>query len=102
MPDRKRSKSEERHYADLDLQLHELETMFRHNRLKEAFIPADWHRIEHEVPVRRKKTRIMIWLDADMVKWFRGMGHGYQARIDAVLRTFMLAVISKEILSRRD
>ena len=36
------------------------------------------------------------------MKWFRGMGHGYQARMNAVLRSLMLAVISKEILLRGD
>ena len=41
-------------------------------------------------------------LDADLVKWFRGLGAGYQARINAVLRCHMLAVVWKEILLRSD
>ena len=36
------------------------------------------------------------------MKWFQGMGHGYQARMNAVLRTYMLALLSKEILGRGD
>jgi hypothetical protein len=30
------------------------------------------------------------------------MGHGYQARMNAVLRTYMLAMVSKEIRARAD
>ena len=52
--------------------------------------------------MRRRKTRVTAAFDADTVKWFRAMGHGYQARMNAVLRTFMLAVVSKEILFRKN
>ena len=52
--------------------------------------------------MRLRKAKLTAGFDADLVKWFRGMGHGYQARMNAVLRSFMLAVISKEILSRGD
>ena len=65
-------------------------------------IPPDWRRIEKEVPVRRRKTKITADFDADMVKWFRSMGLGYQARMNQILRTWMLAVISKEIESQGD
>jgi len=102
MTERKRSKVEERHYAELDLQLYEMKLMYRHNRMKAEFIPADWHRIERDVPVRRRRTRITAALDADTVKWFRAMGDGYQRRMNAVLRAFMLAMISKEIRARGD
>jgi uncharacterized protein (DUF4415 family) len=102
MPDRKRSKVEERRYADLDLALMELELSHRHRRRKAEFIPADWHRIEREVPVRPKKTRVTAAFDAEVVKWFRAMGHGDQARMNAVLRTYMLAMVSKEIRARAD
>jgi hypothetical protein len=37
-----------------------------------------------------------------MVRWFRGLGTGYQARMNAVLRTYMHAAISKEIVLQRD
>jgi len=38
-----------------------------------------------------------VTLDADMVAWFRGLGRGYQPRMNAVLRAYMHAVLSKEI-----
>ena len=41
-------------------------------------------------------------LDADVARWFSGLGAGYHGRINAVLRTYMLALISKEVLSQGD
>ena len=102
MTDRLRNSEQERAYNKLMLELGELELRLEHDRLKRALIPPDWRRIERDVPVRPRKTKLTAAFDADLVKWFRGMGHGYQAQMNAVLRTFMLAVISKEILSRGD
>ena len=102
MPERKRNRTEERSYAELDLMLLELEMSHAIWKRKEEFVPAEWYRIEDKAPVRRRKTRITAALDADLVKWFRGMGHGYQARMNLVLRTFMLMVVSKEIRFRAD
>ena len=47
-------------------------------------------------------TRGAWALDEDVARWFRGLGAGYHGRINAVLRTYMLALISKEVLSRGD
>ena len=38
------------------------------------------------------KERVTIWLDADVVNWFRDQGRGYQTRINAVLRAYYEAV----------
>ena len=97
-----RTVSQERAYVELMTVLDETELWLRNDRLKERLIPADWHRIEAEVPVRRKKTKLTAAFDDDVVKWFRGLGLGYQARMNAVLRSFMLAVVSKEITGRGD
>lgn len=40
----------------------------------------------------QKKDSITIRLDHDLVEWFRGMGRGYQTRINAVLRSYMNSV----------
>ena len=40
--------------------------------------------------------------EEELVKWFRAMGHNYQARMNAVLRAYMLAMKSREISSRKD
>ena len=36
-------------------------------------------------------------LDGDMAKWFWQQGEGYQARMNAVLRCYMMAKIAKKI-----
>ena len=54
------------------------------------------------VPCRPRKTRITAAFDTEVVRWYRGLGHGYQARMNAVLKAYMHAVISKEIEQRGD
>ena len=39
-----------------------------------------------EVPVRPRKIRVTAAFDEEVVKWFRAMGHNYQARMNAVLQ----------------
>ena len=111
MTERKRTKEEERHYAAL---LHEIEGLKQWQdelllekevgawKLKAEVIPAAWRRIEKDVPVRPKKVRVTAAYEEDLVKWFRAMGHNYQARMNAVLKAYMLAVRSREIASRKN
>ncbi|MEM8597139.1 MAG: BrnA antitoxin family protein [Pseudomonadota bacterium] len=49
-----------------------------------------------------KKTRITAAFDADVVRFYRALGQGYQARMNAVLRLYMLALKSKLIRGRDD
>jgi uncharacterized protein (DUF4415 family) len=100
--ERKRSKPEERSYAALLLELGEMEKWNRDRKLKERMIPGAWRTIEAEVPVRPKKVRVTAAYDEELVKWFRAMGHNYQARMNAVLRAYMLAMKSREIVSQKD
>lgn len=53
-------------------------------------IPHEWREIAARpgVPAKRMVT---IRLDEDVLAFFRAMGAGYLTRINAVLRTFMLA-----------
>lgn len=37
------------------------------------------------------KETMTIRLDADLLEWFRRQGKGYQTRINAILRSYMLA-----------
>lgn len=103
MPDdRKRTKTEERAYSLAVRELYDLEEWNRLRKLREKHVPADWHKIERDVPVRAKKARVTAAYDADMVRWYRSLGHGYQARMNRVLRAYMLLVIAKEIESAGD
>ena len=50
--------------------------------------------IERAVVLRppKPKERVTMWLDAEVVRWFREQGRGYQTRINAVLRAYYEAV----------
>ena len=102
MADRKRTKSEERSYVELIDEIFQLEIWHRQNQLKLRHIPEGWEGIEAAHPCRRRKSKLTANFDSDVVKWFRAMGHGYQARMNAVLRIYMLSVVSKEIRRRGD
>jgi len=41
------------------------------------------------------KERVTMWLDADVLNWFRDQGRGYQTRVNAVLRAYYEAVQAK-------
>ncbi len=65
-----------------------------HARLDADFdppqIPSGWHDIWREKDRRDdKQTRVTLQLDADVVRFFRSMGKGYQPRMNRVLRAFM-------------
>jgi uncharacterized protein (DUF4415 family) len=102
MHERRRTKAEARSYVEMLRELHELEAWNHDRKLKERMIPPDWHGLERTAPTKPRKTRITAGFDADVVRWYRGLGQGYQARMNAVLRAYMLAVISKEIERRGD
>jgi uncharacterized protein (DUF4415 family) len=97
MAERKRTKNEEKSYADLLRELTELEDDWNETKLKKRMLPAEWRRLEATAPCRPRKTRITAAFDAGVVRWYRALGHGYQARMNAVLRAYMLAVMAKEI-----
>ena len=47
-----------------------------------------WKNARVVMPEERGKTQITAKFDADMVAWFKKQGRGYQARMNAVLRSF--------------
>ena len=47
-----------------------------------------WERARVVMPEDRNKTQITAKFDADVVRWFKKQGRGYQARMNAVLRSF--------------
>ena len=100
--DRRRSKAEERAYALMLAELEEQEAELRLLTRRRSVVPEGWGELERQAPVEPRKERVTIRLDAEMLKWYRGLGHGYQRRINAVLRAYMNAVISKAIERRGD
>ncbi len=55
-----------------------------------ADLPADfWD--DAVVVVPRLKEAISLRVDGDVLEWFRGQGPRYQTRMNAVLRSYMMA-----------
>jgi len=40
---------------------------------------------------RPVKKQLTVRIDADVVEWLKSQGKGYQSRLNAILRTFMLS-----------
>ncbi len=102
MTDRKRSKTEERSFARMLDELESQEAEFERFRRSRSLVPPGWRSVESRTEIKPKKTKLTVTLDADMVAWFRGLGRGYQPRMNAILRAYMHAVISKEIEQKGD
>ena len=47
-----------------------------------------WDKARVVLPEDRNKVQITAKFDADLVRWFKRQGRGYQARMNAVLRSF--------------
>lgn len=77
-------------YHALALTLRGLEEDLRWGLNDSLRLPPEWAEIAAQ-PVVPGKRLVTIRLDEDVLTFFRAMGAGYLTRINAVLRTFMLA-----------
>ena len=68
-----------------------------HSVLLEArMIPAEWHEVAQSRDRRDgKRTRCTVAFDADVVRFFKAMGPGYQHRMNRVLRAWMHMRLAK-------
>jgi uncharacterized protein (DUF4415 family) len=53
--------------------------------------PAFWRNARLVLPAEPGKEVVTLRLDRDVLKWFKGRGRGYQTRINAILRAYMMA-----------
>ena len=96
-PNRKRTKLQERSMT-LMIEALDRERIFMNSYARaRELVPEDWHFHEQDAPAKPRKTKITIRLDADMVRWFRHIGFGYQERMNVVLRAYMNAVLAKYV-----
>lgn len=51
-------------------------------------VPEAWATLEEDIWCEEEKIKLTIRLDASVVKFFRAMGKGYQARMNRVLATY--------------
>ncbi len=71
-------------------------------RLKDSpRIPAAWHEIAQS-RIQPLKRAVTIRIDEDVIKFFRAMGQGHLTRMNAVLRTFMLARLAEVVRAQEE
>jgi uncharacterized protein (DUF4415 family) len=93
--DEGRSLREEVAYARLVSELERMQVWWDRAKARPGVIPRDASGVAATAEGRRSK--LTLKLDAEVVKWFRAMGLGYQARMNDVLRNWMLSVVTREI-----
>ena len=79
-----------RAYHELATTMRGLEEDLRWGLQGSLRIPEGWRRIA-EAPAVPRKVKLTLRVDADVAAFFRTMGMGHLSRMNAVLRTFMLA-----------
>lgn len=53
-------------------------------------LDADWFRTA-KVVMPTGKEQLTVRIDSDVLAWFRAQGKGYQSRMNAVLRAYVMA-----------
>ncbi len=86
--DEGRSLREEIAYARCVSELVQMQAWWDRERQKPKVVPAGGFAVK--APGGR--TKLTLALDAEVAKWFRAMGHGYQARMNHALRSWMVSV----------
>lgn len=71
-----------------DWDMSQEEAMRRRHADEEAPCPYPGWRDTITVGLPKPKEQITLWLDQDMLQWFRVQGESYQALINAVLRDY--------------
>lgn len=77
-------------YHDLALTMRGLEEDLRWGLNDSLRLPREWLRIASD-PAVPGKEKVTVRIDEDVLRFFRAMGAGHLTRMNAVLRTFMLA-----------
>ena len=88
-------------YHDLAETMRGLEADLRWGLTDSLRIPQGWRAIA-EGPAVPKKVKVTLRLDEDVVAFFRAMGMGHLSRMNAVLRTFMLARLAGLVTGPED
>jgi uncharacterized protein (DUF4415 family) len=78
--------------TDLIAELDALDAMDNENiDLSDMPEIVDWSKAERGKFYRPVKGPVSIRLDTDVIAWFKASGEGYQTRINAALRAYVLA-----------
>ncbi len=73
------------YFCDL---MRQIEWDLHHELLDGRRVPREWHEIAKS-KARQEKVRLTLRVEADVVRFFRRMGPGYQQRMNDVLAAWM-------------
>ncbi len=60
-------------------------------------VPEAWLTLEMDLDVAEPKDKVTLYLSRSVLRMFKSMGHGYQARINRILETWMqMKIANKE------
>ena len=93
----KRSNAETRHLGAMVETLEATQIELAILRRTRNIVPDGWQDLDRTAPCTPPKERMTIRLDAEVLKWYRGLGFGYQNRMNAVLKAYMHSIVSKHI-----
>ena len=65
-------------------------------------LPPEWDQVDLDAKVDPKKAKLTLWLDEDIIKYFRAMGPGYGKMVNRVLRTFVMGRIANVLFVREN
>lgn len=102
IPDRTKTKAELRREMELTVLLSQQRIEMQKTMNEMELIPAEWRGIEGMFPCKPRGCKVTLRLDADVAKFYRAMGTGWHARVNGVLRAYMLARLSKMIEGEAD
>lgn len=89
------------HYHQMAECLRRLEVELHHPWAGERVLPEAWHRIAQE-PATGRKARLTLWVEEDVLKFFRALGPLWSTRMAEVLSTFMHARLAGVVKGPED
>ena len=60
-------------------------------------VPEAWHTLEADLDVWEPKEKVTLYVETSVARFYRAMGHGYQARINRILATWAQMKIAGEV-----
>lgn len=97
----KRNDKARAHFHLMAERLRRLEAALRDPEPGQAAVPEGWHRIA-QTPGPGGKEKVTLWVESDVLRFFRSMGKGHTLRMAEVLATFMHARLAGVVQGPED
>ena len=97
MPTPNETRKLERHHSQMLDEIEAENDRIRREMLNSELLPKEWLELHKTAPTSSPKCKLTVSLDQNVVDWYRSLGRGYQNRMNGVLKSYMLAMLSKSI-----